>query len=94
MENLMTAQAEGYRFISKEQIDLIQELKGLCYFVDSKKRKKFLNFVCLSVGSNSIQEIKDVDFGTAYLTALNLLHIEGERIFKPQRNNRFDFISK
>jgi glycerophosphoryl diester phosphodiesterase len=83
MENFKTAQAEGSSFISIDQLALLQELQQLCFFPTIAERKDFFNKVAKSANAKHIYEIKSPDFGTAYLTALAMLHAAGEKVFRP-----------
>jgi hypothetical protein len=77
---------EGPRFISEDNILLLNELKDLCYFPSPIQRKQFIASVCESVGAKSFKEITELNFGTAYLTALGILHRVGEEVFKSKSN--------
>lgn len=78
--------AEGLRFISKGKVSILVEITDMCFFFSKKERSDFIKKVSASVGCKSFEEIKETDFGTAFLYAESILHSIGEKVFRPTQS--------
>ncbi len=83
MEN-RAMKIEGTSFITSEKIAAINEIKDMCFLPTVKEHKNFLILVAASAGCDRIQDIQEKDFGTAYLTAKQILHRIGAAVFTKQ----------
>lgn len=58
-------------------------MKDLCYFPDTPLRNAFIIQVSYAAGCEKFEDIKECDFGSAFLTAKLILQKVGENIWSP-----------